>query len=91
MIAIDLPNRDLVNPDWRQYQTSIHRIELATGHQFLSNLPVALQGPLKVFLGWGFTNNIIPFWNLTRADLSGANLSGALNKEFAYGLPKERQ
>lgn len=50
VIAIDLPNRDLVNPDWRQYQTSIHRIELATGHQFLSDLPVALQGPLKGFL-----------------------------------------
>jgi endonuclease G len=47
IIAVDIPNSDAVSEDWRDYQTTIHRIELATGHQFLSSLPESLQAVLK--------------------------------------------
>lgn len=50
IIAVDMPNRNLVNPDWRRYQTSIHRLEVATGYDFLRDLPEALRVPLKASL-----------------------------------------
>ncbi len=47
VIAVDMPNSDAISADWRDYQTTIHRIELATGHQFLDSLPDPLQAVLK--------------------------------------------
>jgi endonuclease G len=47
IIAVDMPNTDQVNPDWRRYQTTIQRIEVATGYTFLETLPQDLQAVLK--------------------------------------------
>jgi endonuclease G, mitochondrial len=47
VIAVDMPNTDQVSDDWQRYQTTIHRIELATGYRFLAHLPDSLQAALK--------------------------------------------
>ncbi len=47
IIAVDMPNNNQVSPDWRRYQTSVQRIEIATGHSFFENLPAELQAILK--------------------------------------------
>ena len=47
IIAVDMPNIEQVNPDWRQYQTSIQRLEVATGYTFLENFSADLQTVLK--------------------------------------------
>jgi endonuclease G len=47
IIAVDMPNRATLSPDWRDYQTSIDRIEIATGYNFLADLPEALQEVLE--------------------------------------------
>lgn len=47
LIVVDMPNRDTSNPDWRTYQTTIDRIELATGYDFLSQVPVELQDMME--------------------------------------------
>lgn len=50
IIAVDMPNRDTVSPDWRAYQTTVDRIELATGYDFLAQVPVELQAQLEATL-----------------------------------------
>lgn len=47
VIAVDMPNRRILNQDWRRYQTSIDRIEAATGYDLLSNAPEAIQTILE--------------------------------------------
>lgn len=47
VIAVDMPNRNGIGPDWRTYQTTVDRIELATGYDFLSLLPPDLQATLE--------------------------------------------
>lgn len=47
VIAVDMPNHSQLSPNWQDYRTTIHRIEVATGHRFLENLPPALQAQLK--------------------------------------------
>lgn len=47
IIAVDMPNRETVNPDWRVYQTTIDQIELATGYDFLSQIPSDIQEILE--------------------------------------------
>ena len=47
IIAVDMPNRDVVTDDWRAYQTTIDRIELATGSDLLSSLPSELQASIE--------------------------------------------
>ncbi|MEM7772475.1 MAG: DNA/RNA non-specific endonuclease [Cyanobacteria bacterium P01_A01_bin.37] len=47
VIAIDMPNRDIVTDDWRTYQTTVDRIELATGYDLLSSLPLPIQESLE--------------------------------------------
>lgn len=47
VIAVDMPNRAQISTNWQDYRTTIHRIELATGHQFLAPLPPAVQAALK--------------------------------------------
>ncbi len=34
VIAVDMPNRDGVDPDWRTYETTVGAIAVATGYQF---------------------------------------------------------
>ncbi|MBE9138125.1 DNA/RNA non-specific endonuclease [Nodosilinea sp. LEGE 07088] len=47
VIAVDMPNSDQIDPDWRRYQTSVQRLEIATGYRFMDNLPLELQTALK--------------------------------------------
>ena len=47
VIAVDMPNRSDLDPDWQRYRTTIHRIEQATGYNFLADLPADLQAHLK--------------------------------------------
>ncbi|MBU6230538.1 MAG: DNA/RNA non-specific endonuclease [Cyanobacteria bacterium REEB459] len=50
VIAVDMPNSNVISPDWHTYRTSIHRIEMATGYQFLTPVPQPLQTKLKLSL-----------------------------------------
>ena len=43
VIAVDVPNRNDVNQDWKLYRTSVDAIESSTGYDLLSRLPVAIQ------------------------------------------------
>lgn len=47
IIAVDIPNGDRLDDQWQSYQTSIDRIELATGYDLLSDIPEALQTELE--------------------------------------------
>ncbi|MEM9769356.1 MAG: DNA/RNA non-specific endonuclease [Cyanobacteria bacterium P01_D01_bin.71] len=47
VMAIDLPNRNNIQADWRAYQTTVDRIELATGYDFLTAVPVPIQEILE--------------------------------------------
>ena len=47
IIAVDMPNQATIASDWRLYQTTVDRIELATGYDFLSELPPELQAELE--------------------------------------------
>lgn len=47
IIAVDMPNQDTVGEDWRRYQTSVDRIEIATGYDLLSNVPESVQRVLE--------------------------------------------
>jgi endonuclease G len=47
VIAVDMPNRDFVSEDWRRYQTTVDRIELATGYDFLADMPDELEALLE--------------------------------------------
>ncbi|NEQ51780.1 MAG: DNA/RNA non-specific endonuclease [Leptolyngbya sp. SIO3F4] len=47
IIAVDIPNSTQVNEQWQTYQTSIDRIELATGYDLLSDIPNAIQEELE--------------------------------------------
>ncbi|MEO0349080.1 MAG: DNA/RNA non-specific endonuclease [Cyanobacteria bacterium P01_A01_bin.15] len=46
-IAVDMPNSTRIEPQWQTYQTSIDRIELATGYDLLSDVPEAIQAGLE--------------------------------------------
>ena len=43
VIAVDMPNSDEVEGDWREYVTSVDRIEIATGYDLLSDVPAEIQ------------------------------------------------
>jgi endonuclease G len=43
VIAVNTPNINTVNSDWKQYRTSVDAIENATGYDLLSNVPAAVQ------------------------------------------------
>ncbi|MBD2256994.1 DNA/RNA non-specific endonuclease [Pseudanabaena sp. FACHB-2040] len=47
IIAVDIPNQNISDEDWRRYQTSIDSIELATGLDLLSNVPEAVQAAIE--------------------------------------------
>lgn len=43
VIAVDMPNRRILRQNWRSYQTSIDRIEVATGYDLLAHVPEQVQ------------------------------------------------
>lgn len=47
VIAVNTPNINSINTDWKTYRTSVKNIETATGYNFLSSLPTAVQTALK--------------------------------------------
>lgn len=47
MIAVDMPNSNRLDEQWQTYQTSIDRIELATGYDLLSDVPDTVQAELE--------------------------------------------
>ena len=47
VLAIDTPNDNAVNPDWRRYLTSVDKIEAASGLDLLSALPRPVQARLQ--------------------------------------------
>lgn len=57
IIAVDFPNNQTVNSQpWGYYRTSIDAIEAATGFDFLSVLPTALQTTIEAMVDNGPTN-----------------------------------
>ncbi|GAC1374264.1 MAG: hypothetical protein NVS3B25_16130 [Hymenobacter sp.] len=53
VLAVDTPNDNGVDPDWRQYLTSVDKIEAATGLDLLSALPAATQARLQQLVDSG--------------------------------------
>jgi endonuclease G len=54
VLAIDTPNDNTtINPDWRQYLTSVDKIEAATGLDLLSALPRPVQARLQKLVDSG--------------------------------------
>ena len=48
VIAVIMPNIDSIRPnDWRPYRTTVDAIEAATGLNFLTNVPVAIQDAIE--------------------------------------------
>lgn len=47
VIAVDIPNEDDLDRDWRKYRTTVRELERRTGYDFLSNLPRELQDRLE--------------------------------------------
>nr|WP_255496350.1 DNA/RNA non-specific endonuclease [Mucilaginibacter sp. FT3.2] len=43
VIAVNTPNINTINADWKQYRVTVRDIEKATGYNLLSNLPQAVQ------------------------------------------------
>lgn len=50
VIAVDMPNRDLGDIEWQTYLTTVDRIEIATGYDFLSKLPDDVEANLESFI-----------------------------------------
>jgi endonuclease G, mitochondrial len=46
-IAVDMPNENGISPDWQKYKTSIDKLEVDTGYNFLSNVPDAIQAEIE--------------------------------------------
>ncbi len=47
VIAINTPNKNDINKDWKLYRVSVRTVELATGYNLLSNLPQHIQDALE--------------------------------------------
>jgi endonuclease G len=48
ILAIDTPNENTIDPDWKKYITTVDAIEKATNYDLLSKLPIDLQKALQV-------------------------------------------
>ena len=46
-IAVNIPNQQGIDPDWRKYRVSIDKIEELTGYNFLSNVPENIQNTIE--------------------------------------------
>ena len=47
VIAVDMPNSDRIEDDWQFYRTTIDRIEIATGYDLLSDIPMTVQAAIE--------------------------------------------
>ncbi|MBR8833263.1 MAG: DNA/RNA non-specific endonuclease [Stigonema ocellatum SAG 48.90 = DSM 106950] len=47
VIAVNVPNQQGINPDWKAYRVSVDRLEEMTDYDFLSNLPPVIQDALE--------------------------------------------
>ena len=47
VIAVNTPNVNAINTDWKQYRTSVDAIESATGYDLLSNVPASVQSVIE--------------------------------------------
>lgn len=47
VIAVNIPNNNTVNSNWKNYRVSVDAIEAATGYNLLTRLPDALQAVLE--------------------------------------------
>jgi len=47
VIAVNTPNINTINADWKQYRVTVRDIEKATGYNLLSNLPQAVQDAVE--------------------------------------------
>jgi len=46
-IAVNIPNQQGINSDWRTYTVSVKTLEGLTGYHFLSNVPTAIQDVIE--------------------------------------------
>ncbi len=46
-LAVNIPNQQGIDPDWRKYRVSIDKIEELTGYNFLSNVPENIQDTIE--------------------------------------------
>jgi endonuclease G len=53
VLAVDTPNDNALAPDWKQYLTSVDKLEAATGLDLLSALPAASQARLQKLVDSG--------------------------------------
>lgn len=47
VIAVNTPNINSINSDWKTYRTSVDAIESATGYDLLSSLPASVQSVVE--------------------------------------------
>lgn len=47
VIAVNTPNINTTNSDWKQYRVTVRDIETATGYNLLSNLPQSVQDAIE--------------------------------------------
>lgn len=47
VIAVNTPNINAINSDWKQYRVTVRDIERATGYNLLSNLPQNIQDVIE--------------------------------------------
>ncbi len=47
LIAVNIPNNNSINGNWKNYRVTVDAIESATGYDLLNRLPVALQAILE--------------------------------------------
>ncbi|MNR20692.1 Nuclease precursor [compost metagenome] len=47
VIAINTPNVNSINSDWKTYRTSVNSIETVTGYSFFANIPTTIRTALK--------------------------------------------
>ncbi|GGH10106.1 DNA/RNA non-specific endonuclease [Mucilaginibacter phyllosphaerae] len=47
VIAVNTPNTNTINTDWKQYRVTVRDIEAATGYDLLSNLPKSVQDAIE--------------------------------------------
>ena len=47
VIAVNIPNKQGINPDWKTYRVSVKTLEGLTGYNFLSNVPTPIQNAIE--------------------------------------------
>lgn len=48
VIAVNTPNINTIETDWKKYRVSVRSIEAATGYNLLSGLPIGIQDAIEV-------------------------------------------